>query len=74
MLSPMRVAVLCFGRLRELLAPEIVIEVALPATVGDLWRALRERYPGKTLDGFMRLMWTRHGAPPGGAALSGERR
>ncbi|HKI93650.1 MAG TPA: hypothetical protein VJ992_00010 [Gemmatimonadales bacterium] len=25
---------------------------------------LREQYPGKTLDGFMRLMWQRHGAPP----------
>jgi molybdopterin synthase catalytic subunit len=41
----MRVQVLCFGRLRELLAPEIGIELSLPATVGDLWRSLREQYP-----------------------------
>jgi molybdopterin synthase catalytic subunit len=41
----MRLRVLCFGRLRELLAPEIVAELSSPATVADLWRSLRERYP-----------------------------
>jgi len=41
----MRLRVLCFGRLRELLAPEIVAEVPSPATVADLWRSLREQYP-----------------------------
>jgi molybdopterin synthase catalytic subunit len=41
----MRLRVLCFGRLRELLAPEIVAELSSPATVEDLWRSLRERFP-----------------------------
>ncbi len=42
---PMRIQVLCFGRLRELLAPEIAVELALPATVGDLWLQLRQQFP-----------------------------
>jgi MoaE-MoaD fusion protein len=41
----MRIQVLCFGRLRELLAPEIAVELSLPATVGDLWSSLRAQYP-----------------------------
>jgi molybdopterin synthase catalytic subunit/molybdopterin converting factor small subunit len=41
----MRLRVLCFGRLRELVAPEIVAELSSPATVADLWRSLREQYP-----------------------------
>jgi MoaE-MoaD fusion protein len=41
----MRLRVLCFGQLREIVAPEIVAELSLPATVGDLWRSLREQYP-----------------------------
>jgi MoaE-MoaD fusion protein len=41
----MRLRVLCFGRLRELLAPEIVAELSYPATVADLWRTLREQHP-----------------------------
>jgi molybdopterin synthase catalytic subunit/molybdopterin converting factor small subunit len=41
----MRVQVLCFGRLRELLAPQLAVELAQPATAGDLWRYLREQYP-----------------------------
>ena len=41
----MRIQVLCFGRLRELLAPEIAVELPLPATVGDLWHSLRQQYP-----------------------------
>jgi molybdopterin synthase catalytic subunit len=41
----MRLRILCFGRLRELLAPEIVTELSFPATVGDLWLSLREKYP-----------------------------
>jgi molybdopterin synthase catalytic subunit/molybdopterin converting factor small subunit len=41
----MRIQVLCFGSLRELLAPHVEVELALPATAGDLWRTLRERYP-----------------------------
>jgi molybdopterin synthase catalytic subunit len=40
----MRLRVLCFGRLRELLAPEIDVELVPPATVGDLWRTLREQH------------------------------
>jgi molybdopterin synthase catalytic subunit len=41
----MRLRVLCFGRLRELVAPEIVAELSSPATVADLWRSLLEQYP-----------------------------
>jgi len=41
----MRVPVQCFGRLRELLAAEITVEVAEPATAGDLWSVLRAQYP-----------------------------
>ena len=41
----MRIQVLCFGRLRELLAPEIAVELSFPATAGDLWRSLRQQYP-----------------------------
>jgi len=41
----MRIQVLCFGTLRELLAPELDVELSAPATAGDLWRSLRERYP-----------------------------
>lgn len=41
----MRLRVLCFGRLRELLAPEIFVELTSPATVADLWKLLLERYP-----------------------------
>jgi molybdopterin synthase catalytic subunit len=41
----MRIQVLCFGRLRELLAPEITVELSDPATVADLWLTLRQRYP-----------------------------
>jgi molybdopterin synthase catalytic subunit/molybdopterin converting factor small subunit len=41
----MRVPVQCFGRLRELLAPEVAVELTPPARVADLWRVLRERYP-----------------------------
>jgi molybdopterin synthase catalytic subunit len=45
-LSLMRLRVLCFGRLRELLSPEIVVELSSPATVDDLWKLLREQHPG----------------------------
>jgi molybdopterin synthase catalytic subunit len=41
----MRLRVLCFGRLRELLAPELSVELASPATVADLWKSLREQHP-----------------------------
>ena len=41
----MGIQILCFGRLRELLAPEITVELSLPATVGDLWQFLRQQYP-----------------------------
>src|SRR5450755_2132052 len=44
-LTLMRIQVLCFGRLREMLAPEIAVELSLPATVGDLWLLLRQQYP-----------------------------
>jgi molybdopterin synthase catalytic subunit len=36
---------LCFGRLRELLAPEIAVELSDVATVADLWLTLRLQYP-----------------------------
>ena len=42
----MRVQVLSFGSLREMLAPELQVELSTPATAGDLWRSLREQYPG----------------------------
>ncbi len=42
----MQLRVLCFGRLRELIAPEIAAELPSPATVADLWRSLREQHPG----------------------------
>jgi molybdopterin synthase catalytic subunit/molybdopterin converting factor small subunit len=45
MLLSMRLSIACFGRLRELLAPEVSVELAEPATVADLWRILREQYP-----------------------------
>jgi molybdopterin synthase catalytic subunit len=41
----MHLRVLCFGRLRDLLAPEIVTELSAPATVADLWRTLCEQHP-----------------------------
>lgn len=41
----MHLRVLCFGRLRELLAPELSVELEAPATVADLWRTLREQHP-----------------------------
>jgi molybdopterin synthase catalytic subunit len=41
----MRVRVLCFGQLREILAPEITAELPPPATVADLWRTLRDQHP-----------------------------
>jgi molybdopterin synthase catalytic subunit len=41
----MHLRVLCFGRLRDLIAPELVIELAAPATIGDLWQTLRQSYP-----------------------------
>ncbi len=41
----MRIQVLCFGSLRELLAPQIEVELSVSATAGDLWRKLLERYP-----------------------------
>jgi len=41
----MRLRVLCFGRLRELIAQETVAELPSPAVVADLWRSLRVQYP-----------------------------
>jgi molybdopterin synthase catalytic subunit len=41
----MELRVLCFGRLRDLIAPETVAELPSPAIVADLWRSLREQYP-----------------------------
>ncbi len=42
----MQLRVLSFGRLRELIAPEIAAELPSPATVADLWRSLRQQHPG----------------------------
>ena len=44
-LSLMHLRVFCFGRLREILASEIVAELPSPATVADLWSILRQQYP-----------------------------
>jgi molybdopterin synthase catalytic subunit len=44
----MHVRLLCFGRLRELLAPELEFELSSPATVADLRQALRSGYPAFT--------------------------
>jgi len=41
----MNIRILCFGRLREIVAPEIVAELAPSATVADLWLSLRSQYP-----------------------------
>jgi molybdopterin synthase catalytic subunit len=41
----MRLRILFFGRLRELIAPELFVELPASACVADLWRHLRERYP-----------------------------
>jgi molybdopterin synthase catalytic subunit len=41
----MRLRILCFGRLRELLAPEFFVELAASACVADLWLYLREQHP-----------------------------
>jgi MoaE-MoaD fusion protein len=41
----MRIQVLCFGSLREVLAPQLEVELPMSATAGDLWRTLLERYP-----------------------------
>ncbi|PSH03738.1 MAG: VWA domain-containing protein [Acidobacteria bacterium] len=41
----MRIRVLCFAHLRELLAPAVVVELSSPATVSDLWSTLREQGP-----------------------------
>jgi len=41
----MQLRVLCFGRLRELIAPETVAELSSPAVVADLWHSLREQHP-----------------------------
>ncbi len=40
----MQLRVLCFGRLRELVASAIAVEMPAGATVGDLWQTLRERH------------------------------
>jgi molybdopterin synthase catalytic subunit len=42
----MRLKILCFGRLREVVAPELSLELPAPATVADLWKLLREQRPG----------------------------
>jgi molybdopterin converting factor subunit 1 len=43
----MRVNVLLFGRLHELAgARQLACEVAPPATVAAVWRAVAERHPG----------------------------
>jgi molybdopterin synthase catalytic subunit len=41
----MRLRLLCFGRLREILAPEVSLELGSPATVAHLWQTLRDHYP-----------------------------
>jgi len=41
----MRLRVLCYGRLREIIAPEVDLDLPSPATVADLWKLLAERYP-----------------------------
>ena len=41
----MRLKLLCFGRLREMLAPELSYEMPAPASVADLWQSLRAAYP-----------------------------
>lgn len=41
----MRLRLLCFGRLREILAPELIFELTAPATVAELWQSLRAQYP-----------------------------
>jgi molybdopterin synthase catalytic subunit len=41
----MRLRILCFGQLRETLAPEISAELPPLATVADLWRTLRDQHP-----------------------------
>jgi molybdopterin synthase catalytic subunit len=41
----MRFRVLCFGRLRELLAPELSVQLDAPAAVADLWQHLLQHYP-----------------------------
>lgn len=41
----MKVHVLCFGRLRDLISPELDVDVALPATVAELLAALLAQYP-----------------------------
>jgi MoaE-MoaD fusion protein len=43
----MRVRILAFARLRELLtAPEETIELPEDAAVSDMWRVIASRYPG----------------------------
>jgi MoaE-MoaD fusion protein len=44
----MRLRVLAFGRLREILSPELDVELPSPATVTDLWSWLAERHPALT--------------------------
>ncbi len=41
----MNIRVLCFGRLRDIIAAEIVAELPASATVADLWQSLRSQYP-----------------------------
>jgi molybdopterin synthase catalytic subunit len=41
----MRLRVLCFGRLREMIAPEFAAELSSPAAVADLLHSLREQHP-----------------------------
>jgi len=69
----MRLRVLCFGRLREILAPEIVAELPLQATVADLWRTLRDQHPGLTAyDGAVAIAVNQAFASPSTALAPGD--
>jgi molybdopterin synthase catalytic subunit len=69
----MRIPVLCFGRLRELLAPEIAVELSLPATVGDLWQFLRQQYPALApYDGAIAIAVNQAFASPSTALKPGD--
>jgi sulfur-carrier protein len=42
----MRVTVKLFARLRDIAAPELVLEVPEGATVRQIWQQLADRFPG----------------------------
>lgn len=69
----MRLKLLCFGRLREILSPEFAFELPSPATVADLWQTLRTRYPALApYDGAVAIAVNQSFAAPNAPLAEGD--